>query len=498
MKKLKTLLIFILVAGVPLAAAQDLPSKPQLFYGEVSLDNPGQGNPQGFDSGSISIRSGSNQLASMDYEDGSFGSSDLFGEKLVAEGVKEGAELSFYVNGLDTGEDVDFEPGETSRKDISVEVPNPGEPAKVSEFVKPESGRAEVEIPEAVNENRDSGIEKVSIDISDNSDSTEVNITTSPQVEENQGDVGELPDGEYHGNVQVETESDNQGGEILFKVNEVRIDEPEQVLLFHSDDGEFIETVESEYLEDRTEDRDDEYLYFRADVPGFSTYTIASDEEDPEAVVEEGARNVDVTDSFDLDASPSTDNTGIESYTWFMDNGEVLEGEQNQYSYDESGDYDVELVVQDRAGNQDSTVFTVEAEEDTSLQGVDLNQGSSDQDDEPQGDEDQQEEQQEEQSDNDSSGDTGQEDDPSEGSSGETGEQEGEGTEPGPSPPSQSNAPTGLFGQGQSGVTAVLVLVIIVLAAYIIREKDVELGDLTSRVKSLRSSDSQGQEYSFK
>jgi PKD repeat protein len=65
-----------------------------------------------------------------------------------------------------------------------------------------------------------------------------------------------------------------------------------------------------------------------------------------------------------LDGSASTDNVGIVSWTWtFIDRFTdiTLEGERVTYEFEEPGDYDVTLTVEDARGNSDSdtTVVTV-------------------------------------------------------------------------------------------------------------------------------------------
>ena len=65
-----------------------------------------------------------------------------------------------------------------------------------------------------------------------------------------------------------------------------------------------------------------------------------------------------------LDGSASTDNVGIVSWTWtFTDRFTdiTLEGERVTYEFEEPGDYDVTLTVEDARGNSDSdtTVVTV-------------------------------------------------------------------------------------------------------------------------------------------
>jgi len=74
-------------------------------------------------------------------------------------------------------------------------------------------------------------------------------------------------------------------------------------------------------------------------------------------------KTVEVGEEFTLDASGSSDNVGIASYEWDLDNGETKTGEQITYTYDEAGTYTVELTVIDEAGNTDMDTMTIQVEE---------------------------------------------------------------------------------------------------------------------------------------
>ncbi len=73
-------------------------------------------------------------------------------------------------------------------------------------------------------------------------------------------------------------------------------------------------------------------------------------------------KEVKVGEEFTLDASGSSDNEGIVSYEWDMDNGDTKTGEEIKYSYDKSGTYEVKLTVTDDAGNKDSDTIKIEVE----------------------------------------------------------------------------------------------------------------------------------------
>lgn len=66
-----------------------------------------------------------------------------------------------------------------------------------------------------------------------------------------------------------------------------------------------------------------------------------------------------VGETLEFDASASTDNIGIVSYTWDFGDGETATGITASHAYDEQGNYTVTLVVRDEAGNSDSDILTV-------------------------------------------------------------------------------------------------------------------------------------------
>ncbi|MFP4142029.1 MAG: PKD domain-containing protein [Thermoplasmata archaeon] len=74
-------------------------------------------------------------------------------------------------------------------------------------------------------------------------------------------------------------------------------------------------------------------------------------------------QTVTVDEEFTLNASDSSDNIGIASYQWHLDNGKNETGEQINYTYDKAGNYTVELTVTDEAGNNDTDTVEITVEE---------------------------------------------------------------------------------------------------------------------------------------
>ncbi|MFW6176331.1 MAG: NosD domain-containing protein [Thermoplasmatota archaeon] len=73
-------------------------------------------------------------------------------------------------------------------------------------------------------------------------------------------------------------------------------------------------------------------------------------------------KTVKVNEEVNFDASKSSDNLGIISYEWRLDDGETKSGEKISYIYHEPGTYTVELIISDVAGNTDTDTITVTVE----------------------------------------------------------------------------------------------------------------------------------------
>ncbi|MFP4051009.1 MAG: PKD domain-containing protein [Thermoplasmata archaeon] len=69
-----------------------------------------------------------------------------------------------------------------------------------------------------------------------------------------------------------------------------------------------------------------------------------------------------------LDGSESTDNYKIENYTWIIE-GEEYYGEHVEYNFTETGNYTVQLIVKDTAGNVDSDEIMVKVRENVEVNG---------------------------------------------------------------------------------------------------------------------------------
>ncbi|MUV90971.1 PKD domain-containing protein [Halapricum sp. CBA1109] len=79
-----------------------------------------------------------------------------------------------------------------------------------------------------------------------------------------------------------------------------------------------------------------------------------------------GNATAEAGSSVTFDASNSTDNVGVESYTWNFGDGSVAAGPAPSHTYDSPGNYTVTLTVTDAAGNAATDTVTVTVEEASS------------------------------------------------------------------------------------------------------------------------------------
>jgi PGF-pre-PGF domain-containing protein len=93
--------------------------------------------------------------------------------------------------------------------------------------------------------------------------------------------------------------------------------------------------------------------------------TVIVDGEDPDANPGNQYRKGKPSQDMTFDASLSTDNYGIASYSWEMGDGTILDGTTVTHAYDEPGSYTVTLTVVDLAGNEDTATVQVTIEEPT-------------------------------------------------------------------------------------------------------------------------------------
>jgi len=125
--------LFTIFAAVCLAifsagtvqAASTLPPVPQLFYGHLAIN--GVAAPAGTQVKAVGegvIYDAYNPVITE--QTGKYGAEDLWvGAPLVVQGKNPGSTLTFYVNGVSTGQTTAFVPGGQTRLDLNVTIEQP-------------------------------------------------------------------------------------------------------------------------------------------------------------------------------------------------------------------------------------------------------------------------------------------------------------------------------------------------------------------------------------
>jgi PGF-pre-PGF domain-containing protein len=353
MKKLllSTFLILFAAAG---AVAQ--PTGPHIFSGDAVVDG------DSVEGGTVTARANGNIVGSAQVTDGSY-------EDLLVQGIDNQTLVKFYIDGLDSNENHTYRPWNVSELDLAAEIES-DKNYTVSDVKENVSAGNIVEVKAPGEANTSSGgVDEVNITITEDTDSVEVNVTvtdkkTTDEVNENVIEDVDDGDTEVEGVIDVETNVKNEDigdTSIGFRLKKSKIDnDPRSVVLIHFEDGSRVGVLETTYLEDKTENKDDGFFHYRAKTDSFSSYAMTSDSTKPDADAGSDKTVLEGLEA-DFDASGSSDNVEIKNYTWDFDDGDTATGEEVSHEFD-SGTYDVELTVYDTAGNKDTDTITVDVD----------------------------------------------------------------------------------------------------------------------------------------
>jgi PGF-pre-PGF domain-containing protein len=484
----------LMVSG--LATSQGTPELPHTVDGDVAFNGD-----SGY-TGTVEARHSGNVLDSTEIQDGSFGSST---DPLLVSGILTGDAVKFYVDGIYAGKEHDVSFGSGKVSDISLSLSASSEESTtVSKTVsqsESESNQVNVRIPEAASKDN-SGVDEINISVDQSSGQSisEVNVTVSNEANENEGEVGEIPvedqENNVHGNIDVDTDNNAavESATINFKVNEDRVDDTSEIVLYHYENGDLVEKLDTTYLEGKTENKDNDYYYFESETTSFSSFTIVSDNQDPNAEIETDSTNIESGDTVDFDGSESSDGeTDIISYEWDFGDGEGSDtGETVSHTYEDEGDYIAELTVTDQGGNTDTTIVEISVEDSSSTITSSNNQE----------DEEQEQEQQEDQTDESETDNGGSEPEKDNQIDQDSGTDENTTTEETDETGQQNQqTPTGLFTAETGGLAAVIVLLIAGILFYAQRTGRIDIGSfyssLVDRVVGEETTSST-QEYEFK
>lgn len=473
-----TFLISLLSGGL---AQSDVPDLPHSFYGEVTV------NGEDVQESVVEVRSDGEVLDSVETQDSSYGGSQAFDEKLLAQGVEQDAKLNFYIDGLKADQTENFNSSQVQELDLTAQVPE-DEPSRISSVGEPSDGIVKVMTPEIIND-RETSVYSLTMEVDQETDeNVEVNITQSDtEIEESNIENEELEGTEPQNYIKVNTDIENEkveNADIGFSVGKSGVEDPEELLVIHFDEGEREEVIEPEYMEDESENSE-RYVY-TVQTNSFSTFVAAEDTEDPSAEIMDDDRTVDLDEELEFQASAS-DNTEVESVEWSFGDGEGADGDTVEHEYSSTGDYTVTLTVTDRAGNEETDTVEVTVEDDggsSSAPSIDTG------DDEVTDEEDDSEESE---SDSDTDGTEDQTDSTNESQEsptdeGQTGQQEGsqeEESDTQEEQPGTGSAPTGLFGTSPSqiGLGIIALALIALLAAH--RTGRVDLTEIPEKASSI-------------
>ena len=159
--------------------------------------------------------------------------------------------------------------------------------------------------------------------------------------------------------ISVPSEAEDTAATIRFRVSADRLDEAgttaENLRAFRLNDGDW------QRLETSVAEETDAGVVLEADTPGFSVFAVSA-VEPPTGEITLNPETVTAGEAVSLSGAQSADPDGeIEAYEWSVD-GRTLTGETVTTSLDAPGEYTVELVVTDDAGETDTVTATLVVE----------------------------------------------------------------------------------------------------------------------------------------
>ena len=123
------MVVMLLMVGATPVYGQVLPPLPHAFYGAVKInDSPAPVGTQ-VEARGEGVKTGIDGNPIVTTAVGSYGSPDPMGTKLIVQGdILDGATITFYVNGVSTGQTAEWHSGEVAELNLSatIAVPPPG------------------------------------------------------------------------------------------------------------------------------------------------------------------------------------------------------------------------------------------------------------------------------------------------------------------------------------------------------------------------------------
>lgn len=408
--------VVLLVVAAPLVpgvvAQEDQPTVPASYYGDVTVN----GNDADAGTKIVAIVDGE-ERGSIEISDaGSYGGPGALDDKLVVEGSgdDDGKTVTFEVRGVEAEETVEWESGDVQEVDLTFEdVPESDDGDDPGEDTEEDDGSAggggggggaapapeETAEPSETTTEEDAttpgpdeaidGVEDVSG--TEVVDQAQANISTDPETDAAQAtfdsgspvqkvefdsessvegsvevtEVSEPPaeTGAPPGStttvtdIQVPADAEDAPATVEMRVSAERLAEldatAEDLRIHRYADGEW------QPLETRVAEETDTGVVLAADTPGFSFFA-ASVVGEPDAELGLPADAVEPGTEVTLDGTGSADPYGeIVAYNWRVA-GEELTGETASLALEDPGEYTVELVVRNDAGETDTATATLE------------------------------------------------------------------------------------------------------------------------------------------
>ena len=123
------LAVLLTMCAIPVYAA-DIPPLPHAFYGDLTINNASAPIGTEVEARGEEVRNGIQGNPIETGEAGKYGSADPLGSKLIVQGnIADGATITFYVNGVSTGQTAEWHSGEVTKRDLSVTIAAPPAPA---------------------------------------------------------------------------------------------------------------------------------------------------------------------------------------------------------------------------------------------------------------------------------------------------------------------------------------------------------------------------------
>jgi PGF-pre-PGF domain-containing protein len=385
-------LLTITVAPVAITTADETdepPPVPATYYGSVSIgDEPASAGTKivafvdGTETGSITVE-----------EAGQYGGETATEPKLTipADGdvdLERGDDIIIKINGVEANESpIQWVPGTLKRIDLSIDEtsdsgddPVPSPPDDEPEDPVPEElSQAEIEdfvnVPEGLQPIRAERVDTVSNTTMGTSTATfsgespvesvtiKKNIDIPIIVTEYDTEpklAGSSPgESVVVTQITVPDRIQNTEARIVQRASTVRLQEmnasAENLRITHFSNGSW-HTLETDILEETGT-----HTRVAANISSFSFFSV-SVVDTPEAVLDITPQSSEVGERVVFDASDSIDRYGeIVTYKWSIQN-ETFSGEEVTATFDEAGEYDVKLTVENGAGETDTQRSTVTIE----------------------------------------------------------------------------------------------------------------------------------------